>query len=396
MTMEVEVRSEMGPELLRRARELVPELRRRARETESRRQILPETVADLRRAELLKAVQPKRYGGFEIEFDELMAIVSELGRGCGSTAWVYGVYCDHAITLGMCSAEAQDELWRDTPDALASSGLAPAGTVKRVPRGFRLSGRWSFSSGCDHADWVFVQSVVPPGDGVDHPEPSYFLLPKSDWRIIDTWHVIGLCGTGSKDVEIADVFVPAHRRLIIAEINEGRGPGAAVNPGPLYRLPRTGTVPFCLGAPSIGIAQAMYDEFVGQMRGRSSRGFQLAEQPTIQMRVAEAAAEIDAARLLILRDGRAMMAAIRERGALTLEERARNRRDMAYVVKLCVQAAERLFAATGGAGIYLETDMQRMYRDVLAVSRHYINSWDISGTTFGRVAFGLKPLHPSI
>jgi alkylation response protein AidB-like acyl-CoA dehydrogenase len=386
----------MGAELLGRARELVPVLRGRARETEARRQLLPETLSDLRRAELLKAVQPRRYGGFEIEFDELMAIIVELGRGCGSSAWVYGVYCDHAITMGMYAGEAQDELWRDHPEALVSSGLAPAGTVRRVPGGFRLSGQWSFSSGCDHADWVFVQSIVPPGDGTDHPQPSYFLVPRSEWRIIDTWHVIGLCGTGSKDVEIADVFVPAHRRVVIADLNEGRGPGAAVNPGPLYRLPRTGTVPFCLGAPAVGIAQAMYDTFVDQMRGRSSRGFQLAEQATIQMRVAEAAAEIDAARLLLMRDGRDTMAATRERGALSLEERARNRRDMAYIVKLCVQASERLFAATGGAGIYLDADMQRMYRDVLAVSRHYINSWDISGTTFGRVAFGLKPLHPSI
>jgi alkylation response protein AidB-like acyl-CoA dehydrogenase len=388
--------TDMGPELLKRARELVPVLRRRAKETESRRKVPAETIADLRRLELLKAVMPKRYGGFEIGLDELMALISELGRGCGSTAWVFGVYCDHNITMGMYPAEAQEDLWRKNRDTLVSAGLAMGGTVKRAPGGFRLSGRWSFSSGCDHADWVFVHSAIPPGDGSAEPESCYFLVPRSDWRILDTWQVIGLCGTGSHDVEMNDVFVPAHRTLLVADANEGRGAGIKVNDGPLFRLPRTATVPFCLGAPAIGIAQSMYEDFIENMRARASRGFQLAEQPTIQMRVAEAAAEIDAARLLLQRDCRETMASMRAHGALTLDERARNRRDMGYCVKLCVQASERLFAVTGGAGIYLNTDMQRLYRDALAVSRHYINSWDISGTTFGRVAFGLKPLHPSI
>jgi alkylation response protein AidB-like acyl-CoA dehydrogenase len=394
--MQGEVRSDIGAELLRRARELVPVLRQRAAETEARRQLLPETLADFRRLELLRAVRPKRYGGFEIGLDELMAIISEIGRGCGSSAWVYGVYCDHNITLGMFPAEAQEDVWAKNPEALVSAGLAFGGTVKRAPGGFRISGRWAFSSGCDHVDWVFVHSSAPAVDGADKPEPRYFLIPRSDWKIIDTWRVIGLCGTGSHDIEMNDAFVPAHRTLVIADANEGRGPGVKINDGPLFRLPRTATVPFCLGAPAIGIAQSMYDDFIENMRTRASRGFQLAEQPTIQIRVAEAAAEIDAARLLLQRDCRETMAAIRARGALTLDERARNRRDMGYCIKLCTQASERLFAVTGGAGIYLDTDMQRLYRDVLAVSRHYINSWDISGTTFGRVAFGLKPLHPSI
>jgi alkylation response protein AidB-like acyl-CoA dehydrogenase len=325
-----------------------------------------------------------------------MAIIAELGRGCGSSAWVYGVLCDHQITLGMFGAQAQEELWGEHPDALVSSGLAPAGVVKRVDGGFRLSGRWSFSSGCDHAQWVFVQSVAPPEREGEPAVPMYLLVPQADYRIIDTWHVIGLCGTGSKDVEIPEVFVPEHRTVRIADINEGWAPGGQVHASPLYRLPRAATVPFCLGAPSIGVAQAMYDAYVEMMRTRSSRGFALAEQATIQVRVAEAAAEIDAARLLMQRDCAETMAIMRERGALSIEERARNRRDMAYVVKLCAQAAERLFAATGGAGLYTNTDMQRMYRDALAITRHYINSWDISATTFGRVAFGLQPQHPAI
>lgn len=396
MNDRVPIDTPSGEELLRRARELVPQLRERATQTEAQRFVPAETVEAFRRTELLKAVLPKRYGGFELEFGETIAIISELARGCASSAWVYAIFCDHQITIGMFPGQAQEDVWRDTPAALASSGLAPSGKVARVSGGYQIEGRWSFSSGCDHADWVFVQSMAPGSDDQSAPTPMYFLLPRSQFRIIDNWHVVGLCGTGSKDIEIDSVFVPEHRTARIADINESCSPGASFNDGPLFKLPRAGTVPFTLGAPAIGAAQSLYDAFVEMMRSRGSRGFALAEQATIQVRVAEAAAEIDAARLLVERDCRASMAAIRANGKLTLDERARNRRDMAYAVKLCRQAAERLFSATGGAGLYTNTEMQRLYRDVLAISHHYINSWDISATTFGRIALGLKPIHPAI
>lgn len=385
-----------GEELLRRARELVPTLRQRTAQTEAQRFVPAATIEDFRRAELLHAVLPKRYGGFEVEFGDMIAIVSELARGCASSAWVYAIFCDHQLSIGMFPEQAQEDVWRTAPGALASSGLAPSGKVTRAPGGYQIEGRWSFSSGCDHAEWVFVQSMAPADDDNGAPVPSYFLLPRSQFRIIDNWHVVGLCGTGSKDIEIDSVFVPAHRTARIADINESCSPGSRFHDGALYKLPRAGTIPFTLGAPAIGAAQSLYDTFVEMMRTRGSRGFALAEQATIQVRVAEAAAEIDAARLLIDRDCRASMAAVRANGKLTLEERARNRRDMAYAVKLCRQAAERLFSATGGAGLYTDTEMQRMYRDVLAISHHYINSWDISATTFGRIALGLKPIHPAI
>ncbi len=388
--------NDLAAELLQRATELVPVLRQRAAATEKLRRVPDETIADLRRTGLLKAVQPKRFGGFEIDLDQVMAIIAELARGCGSTAWVYGVYCDHNMTLGMFPGEAQQDVWSKQPDALVSAGLAPGGTVTRTPGGYRLTGRWSYSSGCMHADWAFVHGMLPSADGETPPESIYFLVPRSDIRIIDTWEVIGLCGTGSNDLDINDVFIPIHRTLRVADANEGTGPGTRFNDGALFRLPRAATIPYCLGAPVLGIVQAMYDDFIDNMRPRASRGFPLAQQQTIQLRVAEAAAEIDAARLLLQRDCKDSMRAVRERGGLTMAERARNRRDMGYCVKLCVQASERMFAVTGGAGIYLNTDMQRLYRDALALSRHYINSWDISGTTFGRVAFGLKPLHPAI
>lgn len=388
--------SPSGEVLLERARALLPVLHERAGETESRRQVSAETIAGLREAGLFHVGQPARFGGYEIGLDELVAIIAELATACGSTGWVYGVLCDHNITMGMFPSEAQDELWADDRHTLISSGIAPAGNAARADGGYRLSGRWSFSSGCDHATWVFVQSILPPERDGDPPVPMYFLLPRSDYGIIDNWYVMGLAGTGSKDIEIDDAFVPAHRTLRVADANAGTGPGTRVNDGVLYRLPRTATVPFSLVAPAVGIARALYDAYIANMSAREARGFKLAEQATIQMRVAEASAEIDAARLMMHRACSETMATMRSDGGLTLEQRARNRRDMGYVVTLCVRAADRLFQTTGGAGLYTGNEMQRMFRDVRAVSAHYINSWDIAGTTFGRVALGLPPNHFAI
>ena len=388
--------SPTGAVLLERAQSLLPDIRARVSETENGRQVPAETIAAMREAELFKAGRPERFGGYEIGMDELTAIIAEIATACASSAWVYGVLCDHNISLGMFSAKVQDEIWSDDPETLVSSGIAPAGKAERVDGGYKLSGQWSFSSGSAHAQWVFVQSILPPERDGGPPMPTYFVLPRSDYEILDTWYVMGLAGTGSNDIKIEDAFVPEHRTMPVADANEGTGPGTKVNPGLLYRLPRTSTVPYTLVSPAVGIARGLYDTYVAQMRARHSRGVKLAEQATIQMRVAEASAEIDAATLLLQRAGAETMEAMRRDGKLTMEHRARNRRDMGYIVKLCVSAADRLFSATGGAGLYAGNDMQRMFRDVRAVSAHYINSWDIAGTTYGRIALGLDPVHFAI
>ncbi len=381
--------SEVGRELLARAEALVPMLRERAAETEALRRIPDETMRDLRDAELFKGLQPRRYGGFEIDLDEGLRITAALGRGCGATGWVHGVFSDHQIVLGMYPAAAQEDVWGATPGAVACSGLAPAGAARREAGGYRLSGRWSFSSGSDHAEWVFVNSQVPPESEGDRPRAAYYLVPRADFTIDDTWHVVGLAGTGSKDIVIEDAFVPEHRLLIVEDANEGRAPGAEVNPGPLYRMPRLATSPFLLTAPAIGVAEAMLEQFVDSIRAKVSRGFALGEQGTIQMRIAEAAAEVDAARLLLERDCRETMETMREAGALTLDQRARNRRDMAYASTLCTRAADRLFTATGGRGIYDGNEMRRQFHDIRAIGAHFVNSWDVAGTTYTKVALGL-------
>lgn len=382
--------------LVARADALAPRLAARAAETEALRRVPDESIADLRRAELFKAARPARYGGYELEFDQVIEIVSRLGRGCGSTAWVFGIFCDHEITMGMMPGQAQDDIWADDPEALVSSGLMPSGSAVRVPGGVELTGRWQFSSGCDHASWVFVQSTIPPEKESGAPEPGYFLLPRDSFEIVDTWYVSGLAGTGSKDVVIDKAFVPDHRVRPLALFNTGTGPGGRINPGALYRLPRISTVPFSLVAPAVGILDALIDGFTDRVGGRATRGFRHAELTTMQLRLAESSAERDCAWLMLRRATRETAAAMRERGGLDLGQRARNRRDMAYVSVLCMRAADRLFQGVGAAGLFDGNELRRRHADIRAIGAHHINSWDISGPIYGQVAFGLDPTNPLV
>jgi 3-hydroxy-9,10-secoandrosta-1,3,5(10)-triene-9,17-dione monooxygenase len=219
-----------------------------------------------------------------------------------------------------------------------------------------------------------------------------FLVPKSDYTIIDNWFVMGMSATGSKDFEIkGEVFVPRHRALPSSELANGTAPGSEFNGGALYRLPRNATVPFSRAAPLIGIAQRALQIFVHGMRERPSGDRRAAQEGAVHVRVANAAAEIDAARALMLRDCGEAMEIVRRGGRLSIEQRARNRRDIAYVAYQCTQAVDRLFASAGAGGIFLDSEAQRLLRDIHAAGQHIALSWDVAGSTYGRVVFGLPP-----
>jgi alkylation response protein AidB-like acyl-CoA dehydrogenase len=335
------------------------------------------------------------FGGYELPLEEAVSITATLAEGCGSTGWVQGVYADHCATLGMFPGGAQTDVWGESPDSLISSGFKPSGNAVPVDGGYRLSGRWPFSSGCDYADWVFLRSIVPAGPKGEAPDLCMFLVPKKDYTIIDNWHVMGLNGTGSKDIEInGEVFVPQHRVLSNEDLANGTGPGSDFNGGLLYRLPRMATVPFSLSAPLIGIAQHALQTFIQSMKARASVDPRAAQEGAVQMRVAHASAEIDSSRALMLQDCREAMETLRRGVKLTLEQRARNRRDIAYIAYLCTRAVDRLFASAGGSAIYLSADAQRQFRDIHAAGGHISLSWDVSGTNYGKVIFGVAPGRP--
>ena len=381
-----------GAELLARARELAPLFRSRAADAEKLRRIPAESIDDLRRAGLFRTLVPAVLGGYQLPLDEAVLITATIAEGCASTGWVQGIFADHCATLGMFDGQAQKDVWGVSPDSRISSGFQPAGKAVRTDGGYRLSGRWPFSSGCDYADWMLVRSFVPADRDTEPPELCMFLVPRSDCTIIDNWFVMGMSATGSKDFQLKDeVFVPAHRALSNQALANGTGPGAAFNGGALYRLPRNATVPFCLAAPMIGIAQQALHTFVQRMRARPSDDRRAAQEGAVHMRVAQSSAEIDAARTVMLRDCREAMEIVERGERLSVEQRARNRRDIAYVAFQCTRALDRLFASSGAGSIFLDNEAQRLLRDIHAIGQHIALSWDVAGSTYGRVMFGLPP-----
>lgn len=377
-------------DLKSRAAALEPVLAARAAETEALRRLPDQTIADLREAGLHRICQPARFGGAEAPLDEACEIVATLARGCSSTGWVAGVYTDHQILIGMFDPRAADDVWGDNPDGLVSAGFTPGGKNERVDGGWQVSGSWEWSSGCDHADWLILGCLLPTGnDGAI--EPNYCVVARDDVTIEDNWHVMGLAGTGSKNLHVEAAFVPAYRALPFRMAGAGGAARGQADAPALFRLPHPPCVPFMLAVPALGIAESLLDAVTEQMAGRSSRGVRVAEHQTIQVHIAEAAAQIDAARLLMLRDTGEAMTAMHEGRELGDLERVRNRRDQAYLVRECRAAVDRLFTTLGGQGIFLDNALQRKFRDMHAMSGHFALNWDVAATTYGRVALGLDP-----
>ena len=380
-------------ELSARAEALVPVLRERAAYAEELRRLPDETIDDLHRSGLFRILQPKRVGGSELPFRSIVELVAVIGRGDGSTAWVLANLAAHHWLLGMWPERAQDEVWGPSPDNLIGSALTfPRGRARPVEGGYRLTGRWPFSSGVDPAAWNLIGAIVNDEE-TGGSQPRIFLLPAKDYTIIDTWHVIGLAGTGSKDVAVEDVFVPDYRTIAVDQITGGPNPGSEVNPSVLYRLPAISLFAFCIAGVSLGIAQGAIEYFTETTRTRTSyyTGRNLADFVTLQIHLAEATAIADSARAVILTDCDEATRIVTEGRMPSLEQRARYRRDGAYAATLCTRAVDVLFGAAGGGAIYERNPLQRAFRNVHAANAHYVLNWDINGAMYGRVVLGLSP-----
>jgi alkylation response protein AidB-like acyl-CoA dehydrogenase len=380
-------------EILNRARAIGEMVRERAQQTENDRRISADVIEAMGRADLFKILQPRAHGGFEHGFDVFFKTIAEIARGCGSSGWVYGLLASHQWITACFPKQAQDDFWSDR-NALAAGSYAPVGRVVAAEGGYRLTGKWGFASGCDNAQWLYVGGTVPEAAG---PRPGLFLLPSSDCTIDDNWHTMGLAGTGSKNIVATDVFVPAHRFVSYAELAEGSAPGTHVNTNPLYRQSFFSSLPVTIVAPILGMAEGALECFLAMIKERVTRGAVAGGQramvdfTTIQMRIAEASANIDAARVMTARDLDEMLAVVTRGDTPSRDMRLRNRRDHAFCVRLLVQAVDALFLAAGGQGLYLDTPLQRIWRDAHAASSHISLNWDAVSTMYGQYLAGFEP-----
>ena len=386
-------------QLRSRAQALAPILRERAEQTERDRRVSVDTMQLMREADLFRLMQPVRFEGFEYGFSELLGISTELGRGCASSAWCYGLVVIHQWMLAAFPKEAQDEIESDEPCAIVAGSYPPQAQAIAADGGYRVKGKWGFTSNCDNASWLMLGAMFPPEDGGAAPVPGFFTIPASQCTIEDNWHTVGLAGTGSKNVVIGDeAFVPRHRMLTVAQFSSSNPPGAAVNKNPIYRIPFLSAIPVALVSPAIGVVQGALDEFLDMAAGRVTRGAvtgggnKMAEFQSIQIKVAEAAAYLDAAKLLLLRDLGEVEQTVARGEVVSVDMRLRNRRDQAFAVKLTCKAADALNSAVGGGGLFLSSGIQRAWRDAHAVAKHVSLNWDWVGSMYGQHRLGLKPM----
>lgn len=376
--------------LLDRARALQPVLRARADETNALRRLPDDTMRDLKDAGFLKMLQPSRFGGLEVHPNTFFDVQMLVAEACPSTAWVLGVVGVHAWQLALFDPQSQDEVWGEDPSTLISSSYAPTGSVEKTEGGYRISGRWSFSSGCDHCQWVFLGGFLPVEDGP--PDMRTFLLPRSDYTIEDTWHTMALQGTGSKDIVVDGAFVPEHRTHKMSDGFKCKSPGNPGNDAPLYRLPFGQVFVRSVSTTALGIARgalSFYNEVTAAKVGAAD-GKRSALDPSAQMAVARAASTVDQLVAVLHRNFDTMMDRVTAGESLDLKDRVAWRFDSSDAVGRCVEVVDELFSLCGGRAIFLDSPMQRYFCDIHGARAHYANRPEASGRNYGGVLLGQK------
>ena len=373
-------------ELIARARAFIPKLIEAAAETDRERRVSQRLIDDMRAAGLFRALQPKRWGGYEIDVGTYYEIEMALGEGDMSAAWIYGVVGVTQWVMALLDDRAAQDVWGKDSTTLVGLSLAPAGKITPVDGGFRLSGRWPFASGSLYCDWALVGAFVPaePPAPPGAPEWRMYLVPKSDYAIVDVWHTSGLKGTGSNDIVVADAFVPAHRVHRMIGNLTCTALGQAVNTAPLYRLPFGQVFGGGVAYAAIGALQGMLDEFRTYAKARVRTGNRkTADDPDALLVIGDIDTAIDEMKLLLHRNVR-NLAAYAERGEVPpQEERLKYKFQIATATERCRVLASRLIQVAGAAGLYTQHRFGRSFADINAGRQHVTNQHELHGREWG-------------
>jgi 3-hydroxy-9,10-secoandrosta-1,3,5(10)-triene-9,17-dione monooxygenase len=385
-------------EAMHRARECVPVLKERAQKCEDARVLLAENEKLLHETGLFRFHQPKRFGGMELPFIAVVDIVAELARGCPSTAWNVGNLGCHHWILAYYEPATQHQVWDANPDALIASSIAlAAGRGKKVDGGFVVSGKWPFSSGVDNSQWnMLAVTIYEEKTAVDW---RLCLVPKSDYAIIDTWYAMGMVGTGSKDIEVREVFVPERRALALARCRGGlEHPGAALNSGPLFRIPIVASAGHPLSATALGAAQGAFESVVENFTKRigTYTGAKVADFQAVQIKIAEARVLIDSATHLMRQSALGFEDFANRNCVPDVELKLRWRAQNAFAVRQARQAVETLWSCYGANAIYTRDPLQRYLRDLQAINQHFSFNFDIAGAAYGTLTLGGKYANPTM
>lgn len=383
--------------LVERAQKLVPFLRERAPRCDELGRLPDETREALRDSGIARILQPQAYGGAESHLSGMVEILNTVGSGCGSTAWCLAQYIGHNFMVAQWPHEAQEEIWGRDPKSLVAGILIPhLGEVTAQDGGYRIRGQWPFVSGVRNCDWLILSGLVDrPGA---EPEERYFLVRQGDFEILDTWDSLGLRGSGSHDVRVDKLYVPAHRTLPIAHLKGGESPGRARHRGVLYRSPSYMTFGILISSASVGMAEGIVRDYLEHARTRVAlmSGQAHLDQPTQHIRLSKATMCVDAAKAVLHRNCDEIMQILASDRLPTNEERTKFRAAGAMAGDLAFQAANLVWDAEGGRGVYMSNPVARTYRDLCTSTRHMTHSWDLNGSAHGRVRLGLPLDNPSL
>ena len=386
--------------LIDKARELAPQLREAGDEAKRLRRVPDATWKALLDGGILRGLQPSRWGGGESHPADFFEACAEVARADGSHGWVSGIIGVHPWQLALFPLETQQEVWGADPAVMHSSSYAPTGKARKVSGGYRLSGRWSFSSGCDHCQWVNLGGIAGgiEIDGVEVPDTRSFMLPRRDYRIDDNWQVAGLSGTGSKDIVVQDAFVPEHRSQSHWDYAMGRElPGWEVNPAPLYRLPFALVFNYALVAAVLGAARGFLDLWLDISRTRKGGlGGVAAEDPYCQSLLSESSFVIENGFIRMRHDFDELMAAATAHRPVSIPQRAMMRFSACRAAQLAARAVDRLFEASSGKAIFLDHPLQRRYQDLKAMMGHAYLGVDAPARMAGALAFGQRVMNPFV
>lgn len=382
----------MSKDVLDGVRDLLPMFRERADEGESARQVPDASVKALEATGFFRMLQPQRYGGLEADPIDFFTAVKEIASADGSTGWISSVLGVHPWQVALFPDEAQQAVWGSDPDTRLSSSYAPTGKAVLTEGGYKLSGKWSFSSGSAHASWVLLGGLVFNEDGnvVDF---KTFLVPRDKYEIVDVWNVVGLRGTGSNDIVVEETFIPDAFTLSMSDTGRCYGPGQEVNTSNLYKLPFHSLFTTTITTPIVGMATGAYAEHV-EMQQKRVRAAYLGEKassdPFAAVRIARAGSEIDAAWALLMQNIRDEQALVERGEQIPLQLRLKVRRDQVLGTQRAIDAIDELFEASGGRALAEGTYLQRAWRDAHAGRVHAANDPERALKMFGDLEFGHK------
>ncbi|WP_066018468.1 acyl-CoA dehydrogenase family protein [Endozoicomonas atrinae] len=376
--------------LYERARELVPVLKERTAEANQQGRLHDETIADFQEAGFFRILQPAKWGGYELKPHDFFEVQMTLAEGCMSSAWVLGVVAIHNWQLALFDDRAAQDVWGEDTSVLISSSYMPVGKVEHVEGGYKLSGKWGFSSGSKHCEWAFLGAIVPPKNEGEAPDYRTFLVPREDYEIVDNWDTMGLQATGSHDVVVKDKFVPEYRTHRSLDGFMQNSPGNAVNTAPLFKLPFGQIFVRAVSSSAIGALKGAVDDFVDFNRKRIALhdGKAVVEDPGAQAAAANAMMVVSDLKTILFKNFDILSERADQGEPLAIEERVKMRYDSAIVGTRCADAITELYLHCGSAGIFNTHKVNQVFRDIQTGRTHVANQPAKYARNFGGVIMG--------